>query len=183
MTETATAPEGRTLRSRFRAAFGARSSADRAAALKERIYVTLTGLAIVTAAALGDHHDAPGTMLTLSAGVLGIAGAGLVAEVIAHQVGEGSYPSPTSLARMLRVAAGATSSALLPFIVLAASAAGLLPVGTALLIAIGLYFLALVVVVLIGARRTRLSWRQQLASVAVLAGAGAIAVMVLVLGH
>lgn len=183
MIGTGVEPSDTTLRSRFRTAFGARSSADRAAALKERVYATLTGLAIVTAAALGDHHDARGAMLALAAGVLGIAGAGLVAEVIAHQVGKGSYPAPKSLARMLRVAGGAISSALLPFVVLSAAAAGLLPVGTALLLAIGLYFLALAVVVLVAARRTRLSWRQQLASVAVLAGAGAIAVMVLVLGH
>lgn len=170
-------------RAAFQRAFGRRSSDDRAAALKERAYATLTGLAIVTTLALDGHHSPSDAMLTLAAGVIGITGAGIVAEVIAHQVSHGAYPSSRQLLRMLRIAVGALTSAAVPVLVLAAASLGLLHVTDALFITISLYFLSLVLLVLIAARRTRLSWRQQLASIAVLAGAGLVAVMVLVLGH
>ncbi|WP_309105188.1 hypothetical protein [Microbacterium sp.] len=180
---TGSASIGARLRDAFRRTFGTRPSPYRAAALKERVYATLTGLAIVTTLTLDGHHAPADAMVTLAAGVIGITGAGVVAEVIAHQVGHGTYPAPRDLARMLRIAIGALTSAALPLVVLTAATLGLLQVGDALLIAITLYFFALVLLVLIAARRTQLSWRQQLTSIAVLAGAGLVAVMVLVLGH
>lgn len=170
-------------RTASRALFRSGSPSDRTAAAKERIYATLTGLAVTTAGALDAHSSTPEMMRLLVMSVLGITGAGLVAEVIAHQVSHGSYPAGKQLARMLRIALGAAGSAVLPLLALATAAVGLLPDFVALLIAIGLYFLSLTVIVLIAARRTRLSWRQQVASIAVLAAAGAIAVMVLVLAH
>lgn len=185
MTESDTAsPPLSALRERFRAIFGLRSSAERALALKERIYASFTGLAIVSALSIGDDHGTAGDAIwSLAAGIVGITAAGLMAEVIAHQVGNGTYPTPLELLRMMRIALGAITSASLPFLVLAAAAIGAIPLAAALHIAIGLYFAGLIVVVLVAARRTRLPWRKQLLSAAVLVSGGIVVVAVLTLAH
>jgi hypothetical protein len=177
-------PRRPALRERFRAVFGLRTSAERTMALKERIYASFTGLAIVSALSIGDHHGTAGDAIwSLTAGIVGITAAGLVAEVIAHQVGSGSYPTPLELVRMVRIALGAITSASLPFLVLAGSAIGAIALAAALQIAMGLYFAGLIVVVLVAARRTRLPWRKQLLSAAALVGGGIVVVAVLTLAH
>lgn len=184
MTETTSITRWASVETWFRATFGLRSSMERTMALKERVYASFTGLAIVSALAIDDHHGTAGdAILALAAGIVGITGAGLVAEVIAHHMSDGAFPKPIELVRMVRIALGAITSASLPFLLLVASALGLIPLRSALNVAIGLYFLGLIVIVLVAARRTKLPWTQQLLSVAVLVGAGIVVVLVLIIGH
>jgi hypothetical protein len=174
----------RPLGARLREAFDLRDSAERTMALKERIYASFTGLAIVAALALNDHHGSiVDAVLGLAAGIVGITAAGFMAEVIAHQVAEGHFPAPLALLRMGRIALGAIASASLPFVLLAAAALDLLPYDTSLHLAIASYFASLILVVILAARRTGLSWTKQLLSALTLVIGGVVVVIVLVIAH
>lgn len=54
--------------------------------MKERIYATLTCLAILAAISATGHATPSDALLSLAVGVTGIAAAGFLAEVVAHQV-------------------------------------------------------------------------------------------------
>ena len=85
MTEDADRPDGPRLSRRER--YG-RAKAHRAqlagrtdafvSYLKERVYATFTGLAIVLVVATGDHPEADHALIALVLGVLGITAAGFV---------------------------------------------------------------------------------------------------------
>lgn len=157
---------------------------ERVRALKERVYATFTGLAIVAALALsGGHGEASDAFFALLAGIGGISAAGFVAEIVAFQVGNGQLPDLAELRTMLRIAFGALGSASVPLIVLAAAWIGWIDLELALRIAIGLYFVTLAAISLIAAWRTRLSWPQRLISLAVILGLGALTVLILVIAH
>lgn len=174
----------RSIRDRFRIIFGERDSHERTMALKERIYAGFTGLAIVAALALGDHDEsASSALVNLVAGIVGIVAAAFVAEVVAHLVNHRSLPSPRQLWTMVQVGIGAITSASIPVLVLFGATLGLYGLTPALYVSIALYFLSLTGVLLVAAHRTRLGWRQQLVSAALLLGSGVLVIVVLVLAH
>ncbi|PXA68444.1 hypothetical protein [Cryobacterium arcticum] len=91
---------------------------ERARALKERIYASFTGLAIVVVIYSDvDHTAALDAFLSLAVGIIGIAAAGFVAEVIAHQVTHTDTPSRADLRTMARISSGALASASIPLLV------------------------------------------------------------------
>ncbi|WP_434969482.1 hypothetical protein [Microbacterium sp. bgisy207] len=61
--------------------------------LRERVYATFTGLAIVLVVSQADHADADHALLALLFGVLGITIAGLVSDVVSHLAVGGSSPT------------------------------------------------------------------------------------------
>jgi uncharacterized membrane protein len=168
----------------IRAVFRQRPAEERARAVKERVYASFTGLAIVTVLALdAAHASAVDSFLTLLAGIVGISIAGFVAEVIGYQIGHGMLPDRTELLTMVRIAAGAFGSASVALIALFAAWTGWLSIDVALQISVGIYFITLAVVALVAAHRTRLPWRQQLVALIALIGLGATVVLVLALAH
>lgn len=158
--------------------------AQQAQAVKERIYASFTGLAILATLLLGgETHSASAAFLTLLAGIGGISIAGFVADVIAHQVTHEGSPERDQFKTMLRIAGGAFASASIPLLALVIAWIGLIPTRTGIQIGIGLYFLTLTAVVLVAARRTRLGWRQQLTALISLTALAVIVVVILVLAH
>lgn len=162
----------------------ARPPAERMSALKEQVYASFTGLAIVTVFALDvGHTTARHAFFTLLAGIVGITIAGLVADIIAHFISHAGLPKYVHLRTMMRIAGGAIGSASIPLIVLCAAWMGLFSLQTALQISVGIYLLGLALIALVAAFRTGLPWRQQLIALGSLVGLGATAVAVLVVAH
>ena len=117
-------------------------------ALKERIYASFTGLAILGALYANGHATAPEALLSVAVGVFGISVAGFLAEVVAHLVTHQALPSTAEVRTMGRIALAALGSASLPLLVLALSWAGLLSLEVALWIGMGIYTATLVLVML-----------------------------------
>jgi hypothetical protein len=152
-------------------------------ALKERIYASFTGLAILAALYANGHATAPEALLSVAVGVFGISAAGFLAEVVAHQVAHQGMPSTAEVRTMGRIALTALGSASLPILVLALSWVGLLSLDAALWIGMGIYAATLVVVMLVAAHNSGLTPVQRLVSSAMLIGLALFVVAVLLLAH
>ena len=63
-------------------AYTRRPLEESARALKERVYATFTGLAVIMIYAVGDHPDAGHALRSLVVSIVGISAAGFTAEVI-----------------------------------------------------------------------------------------------------
>ncbi|SDY65226.1 hypothetical protein [Herbiconiux ginsengi] len=164
--------------------FRTRPISEQVSALKERIYASFTGLAIVTVLALDvDHTSTAKAFLTLLAGIVGITLAGFAAEVISHLVSHGAPPTFRAIRTMLRIAAGALASASAALVALAIAWLGVVELETALRIGVALYLATLVVITLIAARQTGLRWHHQALALCGLLALGATVVGVLVLAH
>lgn len=157
--------------------------AQQAQAVKERIYASFTGLAILATLLIGEHPSPSAAFYTLLAGIGGISIAGFVADVIAHQVTHEGSPESHQFRTMLRIAGGAFASASIPLLALAIAWIGLISPRYGIQIGMGLYFFTLTAVVLLAARRTRLGWRQQLVALISLTTLAAIVLVILVLAH
>jgi hypothetical protein len=166
---------------------GARTSStrldERTRALKERIYASFTGLAILAAVSATGHATCAQVLLSVTIGVLGISAAGLLAEIIAHQLAHQRLPAVGELHTMGRIALGASGSASAPVIVLALAWAGMISLEWALWIAMALYAATLVAVMLVAAHRTGLRPIQRLLSSAMLLGLALVVVALLRLAH
>jgi hypothetical protein len=152
-------------------------------ALKERIYASFTGLAILAAVYANGHATAPAALLSVAVGVFGISAAGFLAEVVAHQVAHQRMPSSAEVRTMGRIALGALGSASLPILVLALSWAGLISLDLALWIGMAIYAATLVLVMLVAAHNSGLPPLQRLLSSAMLVGLALLVVAVLLLAH
>lgn len=150
-------------------------------ALKERIYASFTGLAIVLALRTGvEHTSARSATSTLFIGVVGICLAGLLAEIVAHLAAHGAGPGPDELRMMVRIAGGALGSASLPVLLLALAWADRIELDRALRVSTVLYLVTLGAIGYAAARRTGLIWWKQLVVLAgfVVLGAAVVAVQV-----
>lgn len=165
---------------RRRPALSAHSASERASALKERIYATFTGLAIV-AVITSDLVDTEPVQafLTLAVGIVGIASAGFVAEVIAHQVTHAAAPTTADLRTMARISAGALASASVPLLALGAACFGWLTLETATLIATVIYVATLAAVAVLAVVRTPLPTARRLWALLVMLAFIAVVVLVL----
>lgn len=106
---------------------------QRAEQLKERIYVTFGALA-VTLALLRDasHASAGSTAATLVVAVLGTLLAVFLADVIAHITVHAALPDGTEFRHMLRVSLGSLGVLVVPLVLVALSAIGVVPIEGAL---------------------------------------------------
>lgn len=135
----------------------------RAEALKERVYVTFTALAVVLALQADLTHASIGSAArTLLLTVVGTALAVLVADVVAHITVHAALPTRRELRHMLVVSAGALTVLVLPLLLLGAAALGLLGLGAALRAASAVLVLALVGVGFLAVRRLTLPLGQRL---------------------
>lgn len=150
--------------------------------LKERVYATFTGLAIVLV--LRAHEPTPqNATFSLIIGVLGITVAGFAAEVIAHVAAHAAFPDGEELGRMARIASGAFASVGVPVVLLLCSWAGWISLDAALAAATWVYLGTLALIGWAAVRRTRLEWWQQLIALAALVVLGGIVVVLQLLAH
>ena len=152
--------------------------------LKERVYATITGLAIVLViASNAEHHDAKGALFSLVIGVLGITAAGYLADVISHTAVHASLPTAAQQRVLLRIALGALSTVVTPAILLVLAWVGVMHLETSLRVATIVYLVTLGVIGLGAVRRTALPGWARVVVLAVLVGFGALVVGVQVLAH
>lgn len=152
--------------------------------LKERVYATFTGLAIVLVlAANGEHHDAADALFSLVIGVAGITLAGLVAEMIAHLAAHGAFPDQAGWRTMLRIAWGSLFTVATPSILLVLAVLGVMELETSLRVSTIVYLVTLGLSGWFAVRRARLSLWQQIIALAALVLLGAVVIGVQVLAH
>lgn len=152
--------------------------------LKERIYATLTGLAIVLVYSDDSvPHEPEDALFSLLIGVVSITAAGYLADVLAHMAVHKSFPTGVIQVKLLRIAFGALGTLIIPGILLALAAAGLMPPRTALLVATIVYLATLAAVGYGAVRRTELSWWMRLLVLAALVLFGGIVIGLQVLAH
>ena len=152
--------------------------------LKERVYVTFIGLAVLLAlnthAADVEPLTAVGSLLVAA---LGAGLAGLVSEIVAHLAVHSHLPDAAELRYQVRVSGGALTTVALPVVVLLLAVAGLVPIEIALGIAIWLMALTLGAVGYIAVFRSRLAWWTKLAVFAALLLLGLLVIGVQLLAH
>lgn len=159
---------------------------ERAEALKERVYATFTGLAIVLVQhANVEHITATRATLTLLVGIVAITAAGFVADVIAHFAVHAAFPRRAELGRMARVSGTALASAAGPLVILALAAFGVFALEPALLAASILYVVTLGLIGFIAVRRTHVAWWKQAVALGLLValGLGVVGLQQLAHGH
>jgi hypothetical protein len=157
---------------------------ERAEALKERVYATFTGLAIVLVQQTNvEHITAARATLTLLVGIVALSAAGFVADVIAHLAVHAAFPDRAELGRMLRIAGSAVGSASVPRLVLALAALGVFELEGALRAASIVYLVTLGLLGYVAVRRTRVAWWKQLLALGALVALGLAVVGLQQLAH
>lgn len=157
---------------------------ERAEALKERVYATFTGLAIVLVQhANVEHVSETRAVLTLLVGIVAITAAGFVADVIAHLAVHAAFPDRREVGRMLRVSGTAIASAAVPLILLALAALGVLDLDAALLASSIVYLATLALIGYVAVRRTRIAWWKQLVALGALVALGLAVVLLQQAAH
>ena len=154
--------------------------------MKERVYATFTGLAIVLVQYENvEHVSASRATLTLLVGIVAITAAGFVADVIAHLAVHAAFPDRAGWGRMLRVSGTAIASAGVPLILLALAAFGVFELEGALRAASIVYLVTLGLIGFVAVRRTHVAWWKQLIALGSLLalGIGVILLQQLAHGH
>ncbi|MGI9824587.1 hypothetical protein [Agromyces sp. Marseille-Q5079] len=156
----------------------------RAEALKERVYATFTGLAIVLVQVTNvDHLVAGRVAIELVVGILAITAAGLAADVISFLSVHARFPDGHEVRVMLRIAASALASAGVPVVVLVLAAIGLVELETALRIVSIVYVVTLGVIAYLGVRRTHAPWWKQFVALVALMAVGLSVVLIQLAAH
>ncbi|WP_127792052.1 hypothetical protein [Agromyces sp. LHK192] len=159
---------------------------ERAEALKERVYASFTGLAIVLVQLNGaEHLDAARATLTLATGIVAISAAGFVADLVAELTVEQAFPGRARVAQLAGVAGSALASAAVPVVLLALAWLGVFDLEPALRAASIVYLVTLGVIGWLAVRRTRLPWWQQVFALGTLValGLGVVGLQQLAHGH
>jgi hypothetical protein len=155
-----------------------------AEALKERVYASFTGLAIVLVQISNvEHVSAVRAAVTLLVGIVAITAAGFVAGVVAHLAIHSAFPDRTEMGRMLRVSGTAIASAAGPLVILALAAFGLIEIEPALHAASILYLVTLGLIGFVAVRRTRAPWWKELIALGALVALGLAVVVLQQLAH
>ncbi|MFF2388839.1 hypothetical protein [Agromyces sp. NPDC058104] len=159
---------------------------ERVEALKERVYATFTGLAIVLVQLANVEHVQPArAAVTLLVGIVAITAAGFVADVIAHLAVHAAFPDRAEAGRMLRTSGSALASAAVPFLLLGLAALGRMELETALRASSIVYVATLGLIGFVAVRRTRVAWWKQLVAIGFLLALalGVVALQQLAHGH
>ncbi|MBM7412086.1 hypothetical protein JOE38_001909 [Clavibacter michiganensis] len=148
-------------------------AAQRSEAMKERIYVTFTALAVTIATEReAEHATIGGAALTLLLTVVGTLLAVSVAECIAQMVRDGEVPDRRDVGHILYVGISSLGVLPAPLAILGLSALGALDLQAALRIIAIVLVATLVIVTLVAVRRLRVSFGVKLLVLAVVAVLG-----------
>lgn len=145
----------------------AATRARQASALKERIYVAFTALAVIIALRSHDEHPTANTALgTLAITVVATVCAVYVADLLSHMIIHAHLPAPTEHRHMIAGTLGAGAVAIPPLVFLALSAAGVYDAASGLLAATLVTIATLTGVGLLAARRLSVPRAQRIAILA-----------------
>ncbi|WP_416062284.1 hypothetical protein [Rhodococcus indonesiensis] len=155
------------------------------ALLRERVYGAMTCLATL---AVLVRYTAPETspwapFLDVAVATGGLWAASLLADWVAHLGAHHSAPRGRAALRMLQASGQIVAAAVLPLLILAAAAVGLLSTSTAMWIAMGILVVELGVIALLAVRMAQLRWWQQLSTIIGMVGAGVLVVGIKILAH
>ncbi len=154
------------------------------ASIKERVYATFTGLAIVLVQNSNvAHTDAGRATITLLVGIVAIAIAGFVAELLAHLAVHATFPDRREFGRLLRLTGTAMASAAVPLLVLLLAVLGWIDLGTALTVASITYVAILGLIGYVAVRRTDAPWWKQAIALGILVALGSVVVLIQQLAH
>lgn len=152
--------------------------------LKERIYATITGLAIVLVYSNStEPHPARDALLSLLVGVASITAAGYLSDVIAHMAAHKRFPTGSDQRTLARVAIGALTTLVTPGILLLLAVLGVMELDTSLRVATIVYVGTLAAIGLGAVRRAGLNWWQRTLVLLVLVVFGGVVVGLQVLSH
>lgn len=157
---------------------------QRAERLKERVYVTFTGLAVVLA--LRGHAEevhAGEAAGTLAITVIGTLLAVLVADFVSHLAVHAELPTRREFRHLLAVTADGAAAIVLPLIFMALAAIDAWPVEQALRASTVALIATLVAVGYLAVRRARIPARQKLVVLLAEAALGALVVGLELLAH
>lgn len=136
---------------------------QRAAQLKERVYITFTALAVTMALRADVAHETVGrSATTLTVTVVGTLLAVFVADYIAHITVHEALPSRSELRHLVIVVLGAAETLVVPLLVMALAALGVLSLRTALTVCVVVLGLTLVAAGYLAVRRLRMPLGQRL---------------------
>ncbi|MGY0020803.1 hypothetical protein [Streptomyces sp. cg35] len=152
--------------------------------LKERIYASLTLLAVLVGLAQSGHPTHVGAVVSVAVTALGLWLATLVADLQAHPVAHGRMPRLPEIRHTLFTSSPLLTSAAGPLLLIGLSAAGVMELTTALWISVGSEVAALAAWGFTGGRRVGARPLAALLTAALNAviGVGVVAVK-LVAGH
>lgn len=151
----------------------------RASALKERIYVAFTALAVVIALRAHDQHPSASIALgTLAITVVATICAVYVADLLSHMIIHAHLPTPTDHRQMITGTLGAGAVAIPPLVCLALSAIGIYDAAAGLLSAMLVIIVTLTAIGLLAARRLSVPRAQR---IAILAAESFLALVVIAL--
>lgn len=154
------------------------------AALRERVYATLVGLAtVLTLLNYVDGTSPGGAALQLAGSMTALFAASLVADVVAHSGTHGEFPRGRALRRAMAISAQILEIAAGPVALIALAATGLWTLRTGLVLAACLFATTQVGVALLATRRSRLSRGRRIVLVLVEIGLGAAVVAIKLLTH
>lgn len=144
--------------------------------LRERVYATFTGLAIVLVVSQADHADADHAMLALLFGVLGITIAGLVSDVVSHLAVEGEFPHGADWIVLVRVAAGGLSTVVVPGGLVLLGWLEIIPLSTAMTAAAAVYIATLALIGWLAVRRSHAKWWERVLALGILVALGLLVI-------
>jgi hypothetical protein len=152
--------------------------------LKERVYVTFIGLAVLLALSAHSSDTVPAEVVgSLVVAALGAGLAGLVSELVAHLAAHGHLPDAGEMRHLLRVSSGALATIVAPVLVLLLAVVGLVPIEIALGIAVWVMAVTLGAVGYAAVFRSRLAWWKKLAVFAALVVVGLLVIGIQLLAH
>jgi hypothetical protein len=151
--------------------------------LKERIYVTFIGLAVLLALSGHGDTDPIAAVASLVIAAVGAGLAGLISEIVAHLAVKGSLPDAAEMRFLVRVSAGALATVILPVVILLVAVTGVITVQLALTIAVWVMAITLGAIGYIAVFRADLAWWKKLAVFGGLLLFGLIVVGVQLLAH
>jgi len=152
--------------------------------LKERIYVTFIGLAVLLA--LGGHGAETDPLTAVSSLVIAAVGAGLaglISEIVAHLAVKGNLPDAAEMRFLVGVSAGALATVILPVVILLLALVGWIDTQLALDIAVWVMAITLGAIGYMAVFRASLPWWTKLAVFGGLLLFGLVVVGVQLLAH
>ncbi|CAD6003132.1 hypothetical protein [Agreia sp. COWG] len=148
-------------------------------ALKERIYVTFTALAVTVALARDlDHQSVSNAVITLTMTVFGTLLAVFVADVTASMMKVGTLPTRADISHMLYVSLGSLRVIVAPTVILCFSAVGMLDLADSLRVISLVLVATLIAITLIAVVRVKARAWTKLVVLACVAALGAAVLVV-----
>ncbi|MYR07284.1 hypothetical protein GTV32_13625 [Gordonia sp. SID5947] len=152
--------------------------------LKERVYATFTGLALVLVMYRGSgHHDAAYAFEILALGVFAVVLAGFAADGIAYLAVHRHFPTGRDLRTIVGISTGALGTLVFPLVLITLAWLDILELDTALLISGYIYIGTLALIGWLAVRKAEINWWQKLAALFTLVLIGFVVLAIQVLAH